>query len=198
MPANVREVSDGLMYRDYMTVGLLLNRMKIRQDNGKLVPDNWIYIQERDVMVGRLQVFNNWSPYLVADDSKAWVGMEYFVQEGDELWTMEDEAFTKFAVDELVRIDIIDADAVEDSVVVRVPTAYPAYFGTYDRFPEIRRFTDGLLNLFLVGRNGMHRYNNQDHSMLAAMAAVDNIISGRFSKENVWTVNTETEYHESK
>ena len=197
-PVNVREVANGLMYRDFMTVGLLMSEMKIKQPNGKLVPDNWIYIQERDVKVGRLQVFNNWSPYLVAEDNKAWLGMEYFVQEGDELWTMDDDAFIKFAVDELAKIDIIEADKVEESVVVRVPKAYPAYFGTYDRFHEIRKFTDNILNLFLVGRNGMHRYNNQDHSMLAAMAAVDNIIQGRFSKENVWTVNTETEYHESK
>jgi len=198
VPVNVQEVADGLMYRDFMTVGLLMSEMKIKQPDGKLVPDNWIYIQERDVKVGRLQVFNNWSPYLVAEDGKAWLGMEYFVKEGDELWTMPDDDFIKFAVDELAKIDIIEAHNVEEAVVVRVPKAYPAYFGTYDRFHEIRKFTDNILNLFLIGRNGMHRYNNQDHSMLAAMAAVDNIIQGRFSKENIWTVNTETEYHESK
>jgi protoporphyrinogen oxidase len=163
-----------------------------------LVPDNWIYIQERDVKLGRLQIFNNWSPYLVKDQDKVWIGLEYFCNEGDELWSQTDEAFTRFAIKELAQIDIIDENDVLDSVVIRMPKTYPAYFGTYSRFEEIKTFTNEIKNLFLIGRNGMHKYNNQDHSMLTAMQAVENIINNNESKENIWAVNTEKVYHEEK
>jgi protoporphyrinogen oxidase len=200
-PARVREVADGLMYRDFVTVGLLLTTLKIRNDTGvptvnDLVPDNWIYIQERDVRVGRLQIFNNWSPYLVSDPDKVWIGLEYFCNEGDELWSRPDDEFIAFAIEELARIDIIDPAHVLDSTILRVPKTYPAYFGTYDRFAEVREYLDRFDNLFLVGRNGMHRYNNQDHSMLTAMTAVDNIVAGITDKANLWSINTEMEYHE--
>ena len=202
VPDNVREVADGLIYRDFMTVGLLLDELKIKQKNEEtnsdLVPDTWIYIQERDVKVGRLQIFNNWSPYMLKDPKKIWVGMEYFVNEGDELWTMKDKDFAKFAIDELDKIDIIEKSKVLDSVVIRMKKTYPAYFGTYDRFDELKSYINTVENLFLIGRNGMHRYNNQDHSMLTAMAAVDNIINGVTTKDNLWTINAEKEYHESK
>jgi protoporphyrinogen oxidase len=203
VPADVRRVSDGLMYRDFMTVGLLLDKLKITNETniktvGNVVPDNWIYIQERDVKVGRLQIFNNWSPYMVKDANTVWVGMEYFVNEGDELWQMGDEDFAKFAIDELDKIDIIEKDHVLDHTVLRVLKAYPAYFGTYGEFHKIRDYLNTFENLFPVGRNGMHRYNNQDHSMLSAMTAVNNIIIGRTDKSNIWDVNTEQEYHEAK
>jgi protoporphyrinogen oxidase len=194
----VKEVSEGLMYRDFITVGLLLNDLKIKdetRDNG-LIPDNWIYIQEPDVLAGRLQIFNNWSPWMVSDPGKAWIGVEYFCNEGDQLWSRSDEQLKQLAAEELVRIGIISESALIDSVVLRMPKAYPAYFGTYSRFDEIREFLDSFDNLFPVGRNGMHRYNNQDHSMLTAMTAVDNIIAGRVDKSNIWDVNTELEYHE--
>ena len=202
-PAEVREVSDGLIYRDFMTVGLLLDRLKLGGGGGgqglyERVPDNWIYIQEPHVRVGRLQIFNNWSPYMVADPDKVWLGLEYFVDQGDDLWSMDDEAMVAFAAEELERIDVIDRAAVLDAVVIRQLKAYPAYFGTYDRFDTVRDYTDRFANLFLVGRNGMHRYNNQDHSMLAAMVAVENVLAGVEDKKNVWEVNTETEYHEEK
>ena len=163
-----------------------------------IVPDNWIYIQESDVKLGRLQVFNNWSPYLVADPNTVWLGLEYFCNEGDELWNKPDDEFFRFAVAELDRIHIIDKKDVLDGTVVRVKKTYPAYFGTYDQFDEIRNYTDRFENLFLLGRNGMHRYNNADHSMLTAMTAVDNIVNGEKDKANVWSVNTEAEYHEEK
>jgi protoporphyrinogen oxidase len=203
IPADVRETADGLMYRDFITVGLLLKRLKIANTTSfktinNIVPDNWIYIQERDVKIGRLQVFNNWSPYLVKDQDKVWLGLEYFCNEGDALWTKPDDAFIAFAVDELAKIDIIEKDAVVDGVVIRVEKAYPAYFGSYDRFDRVRAFTDRFANLFLLGRNGMHRYNNMDHSMLTAMVAVENIMNGVTAKENIWSVNTEEEYHERK
>ena len=201
VPPNVQEVSDGLMYRDFITVGLLLKDLKIKDAGSrgaKLIPDNWIYIQEPDVLAGRLQIFNNWSPWMVDDPAKVWIGVEYFCNKGDQLWSRTDEQLKQLAAEELVRIGIIDQSALLDSVVLRMPKAYPAYFGTYARFNEVRQFVDTFENLFLVGRNGMHRYNNQDHSMLTAMTAVENILAGREDKSNIWDVNTEMEYHEER
>lgn len=205
VPENIRDIANRLVYRDFMTVGLLLNKLKLKSKNMNttvgehgIVPDNWIYVQESDVKVGRLQLFNNWSPYLVSDRSKAWVGMEYFVNEGDELWSMTDEDFCDFAEGELEKIGVIDRADVVDHAVFRIQKAYPAYLGSYKEFPTIREWTDSIPNLYLVGRNGMHRYNNMDHSMLSAMEAVKNILSGSTDKSNVWEVNTEKEYHESK
>jgi protoporphyrinogen oxidase len=198
VPGSVKEVSNGLLYRDFITVGLLVEKLKVRDQDNKLIEDNWIYIQEPDVLAGRLQIFNNWSPYLVANPNHVWIGVEYFCYESDPLWKKPDAAMSAFAAHELAKIDIIRREDVLDSIVIRMPKTYPAYFGTYSRFDEIRKFVDGFENLFLVGRNGMHRYNNQDHSMLTAMMAVDNIAAGRTEKDNLWEVNTETEYHESK
>jgi protoporphyrinogen oxidase len=198
VPANVREVSEGLQYRDFITVGLLVDRLKVQEPDGGLLKDTWIYVQEPDVLLGRLQIFNNWSPYLVADPDKVWIGLEYFCYETDDLWKMEDEELKRFAIAEVARIGILDAADVTDGHVVRVPKTYPAYFGTYNRFDELRSFTDGFENLFLVGRNGMHKYNNQDHSMLTAMTAVDGILSGHVDKRALWEINTEQQYHEEK
>lgn len=198
VPANVREVSEGLEYRDFITVGLLVDRLKVREPDGGLLKDTWIYVQEPDVMLGRLQIFNNWSPYLVADASKVWIGLEYFCYETDDLWKMPDDALKQFAIAEVAKIGILDAKDVSDAHVVRVPKTYPAYFGTYSRFDELRAFTDGFENLFLVGRNGMHKYNNQDHSMLTAMTVVDGLAAGHVEKAALWQINTEQEYHEEK
>ena len=201
VPQAAREVSEGLVYRDFITVGLLLEDMKIKEkspEGPQPIKDNWIYIQEPDVLLGRLQVFNNWSPYMVADGTRFWVGLEYFCNDTDELWTQPDHAMAELAKEELARIGIIDKDRVLDHTVLHMPQTYPAYFGTYDRFDELRRRLDRFENLYLIGRNGMHRYNNQDHSMLTAMTAVDNIVAGIKSKDNIWAVNTEQEYHEEK
>ncbi|MES2128932.1 MAG: NAD(P)/FAD-dependent oxidoreductase [Pseudomonadota bacterium] len=201
-PPEVRRVADGLMYRDFLTVGLLVSKMRLQRHtsagaNGA-PPDNWIYIQEKDVRIGRLQIFNNWSPHLVKDPSTVWLGLEYFCNEVDPLWQMSDTELIALGARELAKIGLIDEDAVRDGVVERVHKAYPAYFGTYGEFGTIRAYTDTLENLFLVGRNGMHRYNNQDHSMLTAKLAVDNIIAGTASKANMWDVNIDDEYHEEK
>jgi len=203
VPEPVRRVAAGLIYRDFLTVGLLLSELEVKGEAragmpAGLVPDNWIYIQERDVKVGRLQIFNNWSPYMVATPGKVWIGLEYFCDEGDELWTMPDEALARFGAAELEKIEIVGAARVEDSVVIRMPKTYPAYFGTYDEFDVVREYLDSIENLFLIGRNGMHRYNNQDHSMLTAMVAVENIRDGVTGKDNIWAVNTEEEYHEER
>ena len=203
VPQKVREVAAGLCYRDFITAGLLVKKLKIKNNTdiktvNDIIPDNWIYIQEKDVKIGRLQVFNNWSPYMVADENTVWLGLEYFCNVGDELWNMPDEKFKKLVISELVKIGIIDENDVLDGVVIRMEKTYPAYFRSYDDFDVIRNYTDSFPNLFLIGRNGMHRYNNQDHSMLTAMTAVGNIVNGVTAKDNIWQVNAEEEYHETK
>ncbi len=197
-PPAVREISDGLMYRDFITVGVLCDRIKLREASGELVKDNWIYIQEPDVLVGRLQIFNNWSPAMVADPSKVWIGLEYFCNEGDSLWERSESDLIELAKSELASMNILDPQDVMDATVIRMPKTYPAYFGSYERFPEVISWANGFDNLFLIGRNGMHKYNNQDHSMLTAMTAVDNIIAHVRSRDNLWALNTEQEYHEEK
>ena len=200
-PANVMEVSDGLVYRDFITVGLLVGSLRIHDETPqgkKLIGDNWIYIQEPDVQLGRLQIFNNWSPFMVADAGNVWLGLEYFCNKTDETWKLSDEQMVALAREELSKIGIIDASEVLDATVLRMEKTYPAYFGTYDRFGEIRAHVDRYENLFLIGRNGMHRYNNQDHSMLTAMMAVDDIIAGKTDKSGLWGVNTEMDYHEEE
>lgn len=199
MKANedVQKVSEGLVYRDFITVGLMCNKLLINKDDDR-VKDNWIYIQENDVMLGRLQIFNNWSPYLVTDSSKYWMGLEYFCFENDDFWNKSEEDLKSQAIKELEKIKIIDSADVIDSTVYKVKKAYPAYFGTYKQLDKIVDYTNNFDNLFLIGRNGMHKYNNQDHSMLTAMTAVDNIIAGRTDKSNIWEVNTESDYHETK
>ena len=198
VPAQVTEVSERLMYRDFITVGLLARKLSVTENDGSPLKDNWIYIQEPDVVVGRLQIFNNWSPWLVGSEDKVWIGLEYFCNETDPLWKLSDEEMAKFAIAEIAKIVILRAEDVEDSHVVHVPKTYPAYFGSYGRFDVIRNYLDGIENLFLVGRNGMHKYNNQDHSMLTAMTAVENLVNGVTTKDNIWAINTESEYHEEK
>src|SRR5882762_2347247 len=189
--SRIAQIAANLPYRSFMTAGLLLRSMR-----GRPTPsDNWVYIQEPDVRIGRLQIFNNWSPALVADPSTVWLGLEYFCDQGDDLWAMEDEDFLSFAGGELEKIGLIDRKDVIGGTVVRVPGAYPAYFGAYRQFGELRNFLDRFSNLYPIGRNGMHRYNNQDHSMLAANAAV-NAIAKRAPKEAIWDVNAEESYHE--
>ncbi|MDR2009043.1 MAG: NAD(P)/FAD-dependent oxidoreductase [Bacteroidales bacterium] len=202
--AEVKRIASELPYRDFITVGLLVDKLKIKNQTkiktwNDIVPDTWIYIQEPDVKIGRLQVFNNWSPYMVSDfKNKVWIGLEYFCNEGDELWEMSDDEFIKMAIDELDSIDIIDKNDVNDSVRVRVKKAYPSYFGAYYEIDKVIEFLNRIENLYCVGRNGQHRYNNMDHSMLTAMEAVNHITGKIKDKDIIWAVNTEKEYHEKK
>jgi len=200
VPNNVLEVSGNLGYRDFLTVGILVKKLVVKDPANpvELIKDNWIYIQDPDVIAGRLQIFNNWSPFMVKDPDTVWVGVEYFCKESDELWTRPDQELSALAKMELEKIGIIRQADVLDTTVARMEKAYPAYFGSYGRFGEVREYLDRFENLFLIGRNGMHRYNNQDHSMLAAMTVVDNILACRVDKSNIWEVNTEDEYHEEK
>lgn len=207
VPTDMRTVANGLPYRDFVTVGLLVKHLRLRNTtdiatlgNPPIVPDCWIYVQDPGYKVGRIQIFNNWSPYLVKDvDDTVWVGLEYFCEEGDSFWSLTDEEAKKFAIQELVRMRVISGPHdVIDAHRERVPKAYPAYFDTYAQMPELIEYLDSFGNLYCVGRNGQHRYNNQDHSMATAIEAVSNIRSGKTSKKNVWSVNTEQSYHEKK
>lgn len=204
IPADVEEVAKGLPFRDFITVGLLVDELEIKNETDKvtvngMVPDNWIYIQEPDVRVCRLQVFNNWSPYLVKDKSKTWVGMEYVVSEHDDIWKLSNKDMAEFGIKELEKIGILDPKKVIDSTVIHIKKTYPAYFGTYPKFSIVKEYVDKIDNLYLIGRNGQHRYNNMDHSMLTAFRAVENIANGdEYRKDNIWEVNSEQEYHESK
>jgi protoporphyrinogen oxidase len=198
-PQAPREIAAGLEYRDFITVGLLYRRLMPNPAGSgpmNIVPDNWIYIQESGVKVGRLQIFNNWSPYLVRDPETVWIGMEYFCREGDDLWSMPDAELQKLGVAEMRRLNLAEPADRLDGVVIRMPKAYPGYYGTYGRFGELRSYLDAFPNLFLVGRNGMHRYNNQDHSMLSAKKAVEAIVAGSSDKSAIWGVNIDDAYQE--
>lgn len=201
VPNAVRAVAEGLPYRDFITVGLLVKKIGLKNETerptlGNIVPDCWIYVQERDVHMGRIQVFNNWSPYMVQDPERTvWLGLEYFCNEGDWMWELSDDAFIDLARSELVKMKIIEEEDVLDAKRIRVKKAYPAYFDTYEQFETVRQYLEAIPNLYCIGRNGQHRYNNMDHSMLTAMEAVRSIVNGT-DKSMIWNVNAEEEYHE--
>ncbi len=201
IPANVGDIGARLQYRDFITVGVLYRKLRKTaaaiDPHTHLVADNWIYIQDAGVKVGRLQIFNNWSPYMVADPGTVWVGLEFFARDDDELWGLSDEALKTLALREMQQLKLADEADALDAVVIRMPKAYPGYFGdAYEHFDELRGWLDGIRNLYLVGRNGMHRYNNQDHSMLSARHAVEAILAGNPDKSAIWAVNIDDDYHE--
>lgn len=199
-----KETAHDLPYRDFMTAGLLVDRLELSNHThhktlNHIIPDCWIYIQEPEVKIGRLQVFNNWSPYLVKDPlHTVWIGLEYFCQEGDSLWSMDDSDFLAFAEKELQKIHVIRPGAVKEGHVVRMQKAYPAYYGSYKEFPLLQKELDTIPNLYCIGRNGQHRYNNMDHSMLTAIRAVELIQNQSTDKSSLWNVNTESDYQEIK
>ena len=205
VPSDINMIANGLPYRDFVTVGILVdklnlvNKTKFKTIND-IVPDCWIYVQDVGVQLGRIQIFNNWSPYLVNDiDSKIWIGLEYFCNENDNFWNMSDKECISFAGAELVKMGIISSESeILDAHREKVKKAYPAYFDTYSRIDELVSYLNGYDNLYCVGRNGQHRYNNMDHSMATSFEAVKNIMSGNKDKSNIWNVNTEGEYHEQK
>lgn len=203
VPNEIQKIASGLPYRDFVTVGLLLENLNLKNKTklktlSNIIPDCWIYVQDTGVHLGRIQIFNNWSPYMVRDVEKTiWIGLEYFCAEGDGYWKMDAEEWKNFAANELVKIGIINSsEQVLDFHCEKVRKAYPAYFDTYSQMPDLVQFLNGIENLYCVGRNGQHRYNNMDHSMETAFEAVKNIITGSKDKSNIWNVNTEQEYHE--
>lgn len=203
VPEHIKEIAQGLPYRDYVTVGLLLKHMNLKNKTklrtlNDIVPDCWMYVQDTGVKLGRIQVYNNWSPYMVKNpDEQVWIGLEYFCTENDKYWNMSDEEWVSFGAKELMQMGIISsAHEILDSHCEKVKKAYPAYFDTYSSISELIDYLNTFENLYCVGRNGQHRYNNMDHSMVTAFEAVYNIIHGVTSKDNIWSVNTEKEYHE--
>lgn len=205
VPEDAARIAAGLPYRDYMTLGVLIPKLNLENKTdmktvGNIVPDCWVYVQDRRVKVGRFQLYNNWSPYLVKDlENTVWIGLEYFVNEGDEFWNMTEEEFSEFGVDEMIKLGLISSrDEVLDTHMEKVKKAYPAYFDTYDEMDKLIDYLSTIENLYCVGRNGQHRYNNMDHSMVTAFETVKNITGGIKDKSNIWNVNTEKEYHEEK
>ena len=204
VPADAARIAAGLPYRDYMTLGVLVpkinlvNKTHIKTVNN-IVPDCWVYVQDRNVKLGRFQIYNNWSPYMIKDlEHTVWIGLEYFVNEGDEYWNMTEEEFAKIGVSEMIKLGLIDSpDVVLDVHMEKVKKAYPAYFDTYDEMDKLVDYLSSIENLYCVGRNGQHRYNNIDHSMVTSFEAVKNILTGSKDKKNIWSVNTEQEYHET-
>ena len=204
VPADAARIAAGLPYRDYMTLGVLVpkinlvNKTHIKTVNN-IVPDCWVYVQDRNVKLGRFQIYNNWSPYMIKDlEHTVWIGLEYFVNEGDEYWNMTEEEFAKIGVSEMIKLGLIDSpDVVLDVHMEKVKKAYPAYFDTYDEMDKLVDYLSSIENLYCVGRNGQHRYNNIDHSMVTSFEAVKNILTGSRDKKNIWSVNTEQEYHET-
>lgn len=202
-PTNVSQIASELPYRDFITVGLLLDKMLIKNETkietlSNIVPDCWIYIQEPDVQLGRVQIFNNWSPYMVdKPEDTVWIGLEYFCNEGDEKWKLSAEEFIAFAKSELEKIGMINKEDVLDATCIKVKKAYPAYFGSFSEFDTVKDYLNSIDNLYCIGRNGQHRYNNMDHSMLTAIEAVSCFVHNINSKETIWQVNTEKEYHEA-
>ena len=203
-PDRIQEITAGLPYRDFVTVGLLVDKLALKNQTkiptlGNVVPDCWIYVQDTSVKMGRIQIFNNWSPYMLKDpENSVWIGLEYFCQEGDEFWNMSEEETVKLAVSELRTIGVVEPDVqIMDSTRVKIKKAYPAYFDTYAQIDQVIDYLNGFDNLYCIGRNGQHRYNNMDHSMVTAFTAIE-CLEETADKKALWNVNTEQEYHEEK
>jgi len=208
VPKNIYNIATKLPYREFMSVGLVVDKLKLENTTNiktlnDIVPDSWIYVQEPDVKMGRIQIFNNWSPYMFKNkeeiNNKVMFSLEYFCSDKDKYWNMTDEKFIDFAIDEAIKLKLIDSkDKVEASVRIKIPKAYPAYFGTYAKIDKVIDYLNTFKNLYCIGRNGQHRYNNMDHSMLTGIETAKSIINNKNNKHDIWNVNTEKEYHEVK
>ena len=203
VPKQIKEIAEHLPYRDFITVGLLVNKLKIKNNTkiktmNNIVPDCWIYVQEPDVKLGRIQIFNNWSPYMVKDKNTVWLGLEYFCNEEDDFWNMSEKESIDYAIEELTHIGIIEKEDVLDAHREKMKKAYPAYFDSYEQIDKVKKYLNTFKNLYCIGRNGQHRYNNMDHSILTGFKAAEAIIKKKKDKNEIWNVNTEKEYHEEK
>lgn len=202
IPKNVKQIAKSLPYRDFVTVGVLVKKLNLKNETNiktlnNIIPDCWIYVQDEKVKLGRIQIFNNWSPYMVNDPlNTVWIGLEYFCNEKDEFWSLSDKKRIEFVTKELIKMNIIDKNDVLDYHVEKVKKAYPAYFDTYKDINKLIQYLNKFNNLYCVGRNGQHRYNNMDHSMMTAFETVNNIENNIKDKSNIWNVNTDTGYHE--
>lgn len=199
VPKNIKTMANNLDYRDFITVGILVDKLLIKNlSDKKLIPDTWIYVQDNSVKLGRIQIFNNWSPYMVKNKQKIWLGLEYFCNENDKFWNLDDESIKEFAIKELIKIKFVEKIDIKDSVVIRNLKAYPAYFDSYKKIDKIKKYLFKMGNLYCVGRNGQHRYNNMDHSMKTGLICARQILNNTKNNEELWEVNTEKKYHEVK
>lgn len=202
-PLLIKTIAENLKYRDYINVGILLNKMPLHNNStistlNNIIPDQWIYVQEKDLKIGRIDFFNNFSTAMLQDKKKIWLSAEYFCTEGDNIWNLSDKDLIKLTLQELIKINFINLDDVIDAKILKQTKAYPAYFGSYSHFDQLKKYLHSYKNLFLVGRNGMHKYNNMDHSILSGLTAADLILSHQTSKDILWNINTDQKYHESK
>lgn len=204
-PKEIINISINLPYRDFMSVCMVVKKINLKNNTniktiGDIIPDNWIYVQEPDVKMGRMQIFNNWSPYLFKDENwvkdRVLISFEYFCNQDDEYWNMSDEEFIEFAKKEAIKIGIINENDYIEGKRIKIEKAYPAYFGTYKEIDKVIKYLNSIDNLYCIGRNGQHRYNNMDHSMLTGIETAKKIINNDKTKEEIWKVNTEKEYHE--
>lgn len=201
VPSKIVNISNNLPYRDFITVGVLVDKLSLKNETNiktfnNNIPDCWLYIQDDKVKLGRIQIFNNWSPYMVKDvENKVWLGLEYFCNENDDFWNLSDKEIKNFAEQELFKLNIID-NKVLDCCCYRVKKAYPAYFDSYNEFDKVKEYLLTIDNLYCIGRNGQHRYNNMDHSMLTGIKTAEYIINNIGTKEDIWKVNTDKKYHE--
>ena len=204
VPKKVKTTAENLPYRDFVTIGLLVKKLNIKNETNiktinNIVPDCWIYVQEDNIKMGRIQIFNNWSPYMVKDyENTVWIGLEYFCNENDDFWNKKDKDLKNLAVKELISMGIINEKNILDYHVEKIKKAYPAYFDTYKDIDIVRKYINKFDNLYCIGRNGQHRYNNMDHSVMTGFLTADHIQNKIKSKDEIWNVNTEEEYHEEK
>ena len=202
-PAEINDIASHLPYRDFITLGLLVKKLNLKNETkiktiNNIIPDNWIYIQDENVKLGRIQIYNNWSPYMVKDiHNTIWLGLEYFCNEKDNLWNMSEKEFANMAINEIIKIGIIkNKNDVLDYHEEKVKKAYPAYFDSYQHIDKIKEYINSIKNLYCIGRNGQHRYNNMDHSMMTGILTAEIIVCNSTDKNKIWEVNIENEYHE--
>jgi len=204
VPNKVMSTAKNLPYRDFVTIGILVKKLNLKNETNiptlnNIVPDCWIYVQEDNVKMGRIQVFNNWSPYMVnKPKDTVWLGLEYFCDEGDSFWNKNNNELKDYATEELIKMGIINNDKVLDFHVEKVKKAYPAYFDSYKDIDVVKKYIDKIDNLYCVGRNGQHRYNNMDHSVMTGFLTADYLLGKIDNKNDIWNVNTEKTYHEEK
>ena len=203
IPKNIKMISKNLPYRDFITIGVLVDKLNIKTDKRTKtihgsIKDNWLYIQDPSVTVGRIQIFNNWSPYLVKKPKDTlWIGLEYFCNEGDSFWNKTDKELKQYAKEELIRMNFISENFL-DCFVYRQKKAYPAYFDTYYEIDKLRKYLNNIENLYCIGRNGTHSYNNMDHSIYCGFVCADMIKKNEHNLDKLWNINVDKSYQEEE
>ena len=203
VPEDICEIAKSLSYRDFVLVNFVTNKINLKNNTNvptvnNIAPDSWIYLQDNGVKAGRLDIMNNFSPYIIRDYKKdVVINLEYFCNENDEFWDDKDENIINFAISELEKLNVTNNENIQTAKVIRIKKAYPSYFGSYDKFDKIKEYLNSLDNLYCIGRNGQHKYNNMDHSILSGIVAAE-VIEKNEDKNILWDINTDSEYQETK